>query len=268
MLKLSAVYAIAPEVDFDVVIRGSFENILKYMRKLGYNGIELNIANPFKIDLAYLRKTVELHGMEVSAISTGLSYLSYGYSLSSLNEDNRRRALEFFRKYIDVSIDLGARKVVVGLARGRCSREKRDKAMERLIDSLGELDDYAGKRGSLIVLEPLNRYETNLINKLSEALKIVKTLKNTKILFDTFHIMLEERDVYDALNIAGSYIGHVHFADSNRLAPGMGMLDWERIVFRLIRTGYRGFVSIEARAEPSLEILLETAIKTLRPLLL
>ena len=267
-IRLSAVYAVTPKVNFDVVIRGSLNKVLKLMKELGYEGIELNIPDPYHVDVNYLKKATKTQGVEVSAISTGLSYLTYGYSLSSEEKKLREKAIEFFKKYIDISTELCCKKVVIGLARGKCKNENCEKAKKNFMDSLDRLSPYAEKQGSILLLEPLNRYETNLINHLSEALEIIRNYKNVKLLFDTFHMMLEEGSVYEAINKAGSSIGHVHFADSNRLAPGMGMLDWERIIYRLVKTGYRGFASIEARAEPNFETLLRVSMKTLKPLLL
>ncbi len=133
--------------------------------------------------------------------------------------------------------------------------------------SLEELNDYAGERGAIIVFEPLNRYETKLVNKVSEAKELIKGLRNVKLLLDTFHTTLEEHSPYDAILEAGNLIGHVHVADTNRLAPGLGMLDWERVLYRLIRVGYEGFLSIEALAKPSYEEMLKVAARTLKPLI-
>ena len=269
MLRLSAVYALESRAQFDVVVRGPFEKVLKTLRDLGYEGVELNIPNPFRVDVRELRRAVEGHGLEVSAISTGLSYVEYGYSLSSLDPEPRRRSIEFFKRYLELSAELGARKVVVGLARGRCRDDECPEARRRLVEALEELDDYAGSVGSTLVIEPLNRYETNLINTLSEAITIVRRLRNARVLLDTFHAMLEEDSVYNAITRAAGYIGHVHFADSNRRAPGLGMLDWERIVLRLVKAGYRGFVSIESRPDGmSFEDMLRVAAETLREVLI
>jgi len=267
-IRLSAVYSLTPKVSFDVVIKGPLDKVLGLMSNLGYEGVELNIPNPFEVDIDHLRRAVKNHGLEVSAISTGLSYLVYGYSLSSLEGELREKAIEFFKKYIDISDDLGCRKVVIGLARGRCGRTDCKSLRDNLVNSISTLNSYAEGKDSTLLLEPLNRYETDLINNLPEALEIIKAYSNVKLLFDTFHMMLEERNVYDAIDRAGPYIGHVHLADSNRLAPGLGMLDWERIIYRLVRSGYNGFASVEARAEPDIESLLKTSASTLRSLLI
>lgn len=268
--KLSIVYAVAPKTDFDVVVRGELSRVLELAVRLGYEGVEYNISDPFEADVKGLRRALDEAGLEASALSTGLSYLRYGYSLSSPNPSNRGKALEFFRRYVDVSVELGCRKVVVGLARGRCgvpNEPSCEEALRCLRSSLEELNDYAGERGAIIVFEPLNRYETKLVNKVSEAKELIKGLRNVKLLLDTFHTTLEERSPYDAILEAGNLIGHVHVADTNRLAPGLGMLDWERVLYRLIRVGYEGFLSIEALAKPSYEEMLKVAARTLKPLI-
>lgn len=268
LLKLSAVYAVTPDVEFDVVIRGPARQVLSLIKSLGYDGVEYSIPNPFEVNVHELKRITEDIGLEVSALSTGLSYLHYGFSLSSLNTNLRKKSLEFFHKYIDISVDLNANKVVIGLARGECGKADCKKVKQVLMDSLKILDSYAYERGVTLVFEPLNKYETDLINRVCEAIDLIKDLKSTKLLLDTFHATLEEKSVYDAVEEAGPYIGHVHVADSNRRAPGMGMLDWERIIYKLIKVGYRGYLSVEARAEPSFEELLKTSIKTLKPLII
>ena len=268
-LKLSAVYALAKDVKFDIVVHGELRDVVKLMSDLGYEGIELNIQNPFHVDVTSLRKVIEDFNLGVAAISTGLSYLTYGYSLSSPNKELRSNAIKFFKKYIELSVDLNSKKVVIGLARGRCNKDVDcSRAKKLLRESLEVLNDYARHHNVILLFEPLNRYETKLVNKLSEALELIRGLSNVKILLDTFHALLEERNVYDAIEYAGPYLGHVHVADSNRLAPGLGMIDWERVVYRLLKVGYRGYLSVEARTEPSFKDMLIVSIKTLRPLLL
>ena len=268
--KLSIVYAVAPKTDFDVVVKGKLGEVLDLAVRLGYEGVEYNISDPFEADVKGLKKALDDAGLEASALSTGLSYLRYGYSLSSTDPSNRGKALEFFRRYIDVSVELGCCKVVVGLARGRCGVEGSPpcgEVLKCLRSSLEELNDYAGERGVTIVFEPLNRYETKLVNRVSEAKELIKGLRNVRLLLDTFHTTLEERSPYDAILEAGDLIGHVHVADTNRLAPGLGMLDWEKILYRLIMVGYEGFLSVEALAKPSYEEMLRTAAQTLKPLI-
>ncbi len=266
-LKLSVVYSIAPDIKFDVVLRGSLREVLEKISNYGYEGVEINIHNPYEVDVGSLKEVLRDLGLGVAAISTGLSYIKYGYSLSSSDESIRSKALDFFARYLELSRKLDCGKVVVGLARGRVEGRSLDEAVRKLRDSLEKLSKKAGDEGSIIVFEPLNRYETDLINKVDEALKLVEGLDNVKLLIDTFHSMLEERSPYLAIIKAGGKLGHVHVADSNRLAPGLGVMDWNLVIKAVWEVGYSGYLSVEARAEPSYEELLKVSIRTLRPLI-
>jgi len=268
--KLSMIYAVAPETDFDVVVKGDLGRFLDLAASLGYGGVEYNVSNPFEVSARVLKEAAESRGLKPSALSTGLSYLRYGYSLSSSKDVLRENAVKFFKGYVDLSAELECRKVVVGLARGRCGvpgEADCGVAKQLLRSSLETLNDYALERGVTIVFEPLNRYETKLINSVEEALELIKGLKAVKLLLDTFHATLEEASPYDAILKAAGLIGHVHVADSNRLAPGLGMIDWERVALRLIMAGYEGYLSVEAVPKPSYEGMLRKAAETLKPII-
>jgi sugar phosphate isomerase/epimerase len=105
---------------------------------------------------------------------------------------------------------------------------------------------------STLLLEPLNRYESNLFNTVAETLAFLDTLrtKNVKLLCDLFHMNLEEADIAAALRRAGPRLGHVHFADSNRRAIGLGHTDIAPIAAALKDIGYAGYVSAEVLPLP------------------
>src|SRR5207247_3873952 len=98
-----------------------------------------------------------------------------------------------------------------------------------------------------LLLEPLNRYETNMLNRVQESLQFLKPLRarNVKLLCDLFHMNIEEASVADALRLAGPLLGHVHFADSNRQAVGFGHTTIAPVVQALHDIRYAGFVSGE-----------------------
>ncbi|MCJ7647908.1 MAG: sugar phosphate isomerase/epimerase, partial [Candidatus Lokiarchaeota archaeon] len=98
-----------------------------------------------------------------------------------------------------------------------------------------------------LTLEPVNRYESNFINTLNEGIEFIKRVgaSNLGLLADTFHMNIEEVSIYDSIIQAKDYITHVHFADSNRWAPGCGHLDFVKIVQTLKKIGYQGYVSAE-----------------------
>lgn len=262
-MKISAVYALENDIKFKIGIQAPLQEALSALVTLGYEGVELHISNPFTLDCNLLMNNLSGFGLEVSAISTGLSYIKYRYSLCSSDDTNREMALKFFRKYVEVAHMLDCRIIVIGLARGRSDLAHKDKAKKRLMDSLRVLNDYSKNMGVLLVLEPLNRNETNLINKVSEAIDIIETLDNVHLLLDTYHTWLEE-DVYMVLSQYGKYARHIHVADSDRLPPGLGKLKWDDIIKILNNIGYNGYLSVEALMEPNYLESLRIAIKTLK----
>src|SRR5581483_3148822 len=103
-----------------------------------------------------------------------------------------------------------------------------------------------------LLYEPLNRYETNLATTLGQAAEVVASAasRSVKILADLFHMNIEEADLAGAVRAAGPHVGHVHFADSNRRAAGMGHTDFAPVVAALRDIGYAGYLSAEVLPLP------------------
>lgn len=252
-MKLSIAYAVRVDKGFEALADIPLNRFLDLLKDVGFDGIEPNVANPFIFDARAFLSTCRSRGIEVSALSTGLSYITYGYSLSSKNESVRSKALEFFRKYIEVAKILETERVVVGLARGKGGP---DESLDTLLDSLRTLLDLAEREGVTILLEPLNRYETKLINNIEDFANVYESLgrpKRLKMLFDTYHMSMENPDLYEALLRAKKFIGYVHLAENNRFPPGMGMIDWLKFLALLKAVGYNDYVSIECLPKPTPE---------------
>ena len=106
-----------------------------------------------------------------------------------------------------------------------------------------------------IFIEPLNRYETNLVNTIEQAINLIKETAsdNLWLLIDTFHMNIEETNMAESILAAGPFIKHVHAADSNRWVPGNGHLDFKEILSALRKIQYDGFISAECLMKPSKE---------------
>jgi len=136
---------------------------------------------------------------------------------------------------------------------GRWSDEvPRAEARQRLVESLNELGAHAGQYGVPLLYEPLNRYETNLVNTVEQGVALLRELSGdrVKLLCDLFHMNIEEVDIAAALTAAGRDLGHVHFVDSNRRPAGCGHLDYAPIARALQGLDYQGYASAEAFAWP------------------
>lgn len=121
--------------------------------------------------------------------------------------------------------------------------------------------------GAMLLLEPINRYESEYLNTVEDNLEIIKEMElpGTGLLADIFHMSIEERDICESLRNAGTYIKHVHLGDSNRLLPGKGHLNWKEIFDTLKDIGYSGYVNLEcALSESDVERELSEQVEFLR----
>ena len=159
--------------------------------------------------------------------------------------------------------------VIIGLIRGKIEDGvNRVEAEEWTIGCLRECTEFAKEYNTRLTLEPVNRYESNFINTLSEGVEFIKRVgtSNLGLLADTFHMNIEEVSIYDSIVQAKEYITHVHFADSNRWTPGFGHLDFAKIVQTLKRIGYQGHVSAEALPLPDPDSAARITAETLSEL--
>jgi sugar phosphate isomerase/epimerase len=117
-------------------------------------------------------------------------------------------------------------------------------------------------------LEPLNRYETSLVNTLAAGRGLLDALHtdNVGLLADFFHMNIEEADMAAALRAAGARLGHIHFVDSNREAAGRGHLNLPPLRDALLEIGYDGFLSAEARPVPDPASAANTTIASFKRL--
>jgi len=138
-----------------------------------------------------------------------------------------------------------------------------DLEREVLIDQLGKIAPTAEKVGKPVILEPLNRYETHLIQSLDDAAEICRAVGSPgiKMMADFFHMNLEDADMGKAIEDNADCLAYVHLADSNRMQPGAGHLDFGPGFAALKRIGYDGWMTLECKLNqpPSVEVLAETA---------
>jgi sugar phosphate isomerase/epimerase len=142
----------------------------------------------------------------------------------------------------------------------------REETLKWLVHGLEILQKKASDEGVLLIYEPLNRYETNLLNTLKAGIDFLKknNLNNIRLLADLFHMNIEEDSLSQIIVESRNYIGHVHFADSNRKPIGFGHTNMEPIAAALKQIGYAGYVSAEAFPWPDPDAAAEQTIKAFR----
>ncbi len=225
---------------------------IRQAKQLGFDAVEIFPPDPDAIDVDHLKKLLGDSGLSLAAVGTGAGWVEHKLSLTSPDEAVREKAIDFIRSVLDFAAEFGA-PAIIGSMQGRWGEGvTKPVALRWLGHALFKLDVHAGELGTFVLYEPLNRYETNLINTLADGVSLLKgtALTHVKLLADLYHMNIEEVNLAEALRAAGSFVGHVHFADSNRRAAGMGHTDFAPVIAALREMGYGGYLSAEVLPVP------------------
>jgi len=232
----------------------------------GFDAVELFTASADAVNPDTLSSLLHTYNIDLSAVGTGAGKVIHQLSLISPDESIRRKAIDFISDMIDFSGPFGA-PVIIGSIQGNLEKGiTRDRAISWLAEGLEELGQKAAVYGVKLIYEILNRYETDLINRLSKGVDLIKSLesKNVTLLADLFHMNIEEDSLPDAIQDAGNYIGYIHFVDSNRRPAGMGHTDMNKVAQALREISYEGYMSAEAFPYPDPDRAAEQTIKTFK----
>jgi sugar phosphate isomerase/epimerase len=197
-----------------------------------------------------------MYGLEVPQLVTGEVFGTDGLALVHPDPTICEEAAQRARGIVEFAGALGSGTIVnIGRLRGRgdwLPAEERPKARDRFLQAFRALADYARDYSVRITLEPCNRYEVDFVRSTSEAIDFAEEVNrpNFGLMLDVFHMNIEDPSIEDSLSEAGSLLWHVHIADSNRLPPGQGHLDFSSIVSTLTKMAYSGYLSAELRPLP------------------
>jgi D-psicose/D-tagatose/L-ribulose 3-epimerase len=247
-------YAISNWIYGDEPLRDQFARLARF----GYQGIEL-VGEPARYSIDEVRALCKEFEIPVTSILGWSIWGIPGRDAASPDPDERAAALDYGRQCIDLASALEAPILVVLPApAGRTAPTEAPQLeddwlsgyqteWELAVDSLRRLAGYAGERGVILGLEPINRYETFLVNNLDQALRLIAEVGSgqLKLHLDTFHMNLEEESIAGAISRAGDRLVNLHVSDSNREAPGQGHFDFASLIRALKENDYQGFLTLE-----------------------
>jgi 5-keto-L-gluconate epimerase len=230
-----------------IAYKGELESTLAELSGLGFDGVELAIRDPRLVAADELVDMIERHALAVPAISTGQAYTEEGLCLTSASPEVRRAALDRLIGHFALASRLDAVVIVGLLGTSTLDGQSVERAKAHLVFALRAACSAAGAHGVRLALEPVNRYESALIRTVGAALEVVEDVEaqNFGLLLDTFHMNIEEPSITESIRECGARTFHFHVADSNRMHPGAGHLDFPALFDELRATGYEGFVSGE-----------------------
>ena len=246
------------------VFYGDFARHCRSAAEHGFEAVELFPPSAAALRDNDVAAVLRDHGLKLAAVGTGAGWLLQKLTLTSPERPTRERAREFVAAMVDGAGRLGA-PAIIGSMQGRCETE-RATARHYLGEALAGLGEWAAQYDVPLLFEPLNRYETDVVNSLDDGRGLLARsgANNVKLLADLFHMNIEEADIAASIRKAGSHIGHVHFADSNRRPVGLGHTDMAPVVAALNDIGYDGYVSAECLPYPDSDAAARQTIDSFR----
>jgi sugar phosphate isomerase/epimerase len=223
------------------------------LANLGFDYIELVSRDPKSVKIKRLSDLLRDHGSGVYAVS---AWCNYSYqNPAHPNKYVRQTYVRYLTDLIDLAAALGS-KIVVTSA-GLIEGISREEAVEYCAESLREVADYSCAAGVKVGIEAVSRFVSNFINSVDHVLSLIKIIDNSSIgiTLDTFHMNIEEASYEKSIRKVGERLFHIHLADNNRYAPGLGHIDFQTIVNTLKAIEYHGNLSLEiqGRDDPAKE---------------
>jgi sugar phosphate isomerase/epimerase len=238
--------------------------------QLGVDGLELMTADPSRVDARQLRAEMEAHCLLAVAVGSGAAAMQDGLHLLHSDPQVSDHAARRLNELIDFASAVGAPLVTIGSFRGKLASTGPD-GRQRLAGILHRAADHAASANVRLAIEPLNRYEADLVNTAEEGLDFVDAVGHPALglLLDTYHVNIEESswETPISLLMQAGKLWHVHLGDNNRLPPGSGMIDFGALVRMLRAAGYGGALSAELLAWPDPDTAARRTAEHMRPLL-
>ena len=222
--------------------------LIPKIKQMGFDVVELALEDPSHLDGGEVRRLLDDNGL--GAVVCG----AFGPSRDLTSDDpaNVQGSLDYIKAALEFGQAVGAGVLAgpmysaVGKAR-HIPDEQRKQEFDTAVAGLKKAAAMASDYGLRLAVEPLNRFETDLVNTAEKARTLVDAVGNTSIgvHLDTFHMNIEEESVYNAILTAGDRLYHVHASESNRGTPGSAQAHWSDLARGLKAVGYDGAVVIE-----------------------
>lgn len=242
------------------------EESLQKAAELGFDAVELFTRSGGDLEANHLQDRLGHYGLQLAAVGTGAGKVLQGLTLTDPNPEIRKKAIDFIAAMISFGAPFGAPAIIGSMQGNVLPSGNREETFALLAEALAILEKHAASEGVTLIYEPLNRYETNLFNTLEAGSQFLEknSLSNVKLLADLFHMNIEEDNLAQSIREFGKYIGHVHFADSNRRPMGFGHTNMVPIAEELKEIGYSGYVSAEAFPYPDPDAAAKQTIDSFR----
>jgi len=222
-------------------------DLIDRVKSLGMDFIEIPLMSLDTFDADAVRERLRRAGL--GAVTS--TVLLNDTDITSDDPGIRRRGRDYLMKCVDATAAIGASSfsgVIYSQHVKPATARPTEDAWRYSADVLRQVADRAAGLNVMIGLEPVNRYETYLVNTCAQALRLREMIgrDNVKVHLDTYHMNIEEKDFYTATLQAGKHLIHYHLCENDRGIPGTGQVDWDGIFRALAEIGYRGNAALES----------------------
>jgi D-psicose/D-tagatose/L-ribulose 3-epimerase len=235
----------------------TIEELFPKIAQLGFDVVEIAVEDPTLIDVQKVKSALTDYGLETVICG------AFGNSRDLTNESKQvqQNGLSYIESCLDICAELGvsffAGPMYSAVGKARMLKPDQRKAeWDLAVHNLKKVCDMAGARGLNIALEPLNRFESDLVNTAADVMRMVKDINHpsANVILDSFHMSIEERDVEQAIKSVGDKLIHLQVSENYRGAPGSGQTPWDAYKRGLEAIGYKGIVSIESFTTDNVEL--------------
>lgn len=231
--------------------------------EMGFEAFTVPVEDPSLIDIRSIKSV--LANSPMTLYLTG----AYGPDRDLTHDDPavRKNSLNYISELLEICEKLEV-KVLAGPAysavgkRRHLSDEARKREWDRAVDGLTKASHLAAERGVTLAIEPLNRFETDLVNTCAQVKTLIQAVNhsNIRIHLDTFHMHIEEKNLFDAICLAGEDLVYIDASESDRGTPGQGQVYWSELARALKKIDYKGDCIIESFTPECLTIADAAAI--------
>ena len=246
----------------------SFLEVLGALESYGFSGVELNIVEPQRVDPQELKTLLAGFGLRLTMFASGATAKAEALSLSSPEQRVVKKSVARCREFIRFAECFSAG-VIIGFLKGPAVAD-REHLRSRFGNALEQIAEPARQAGVPILVEATNRYESAVANTLDDTYSLILPFSDNpyvRMLPDTFHMNIEEKDQFGALQKYSSLFESIHLSDNNRFFPGLGAIRFDELFRFLASIDYRGSIGIEGQISGDLLSDLRETMAYLQPLI-
>jgi sugar phosphate isomerase/epimerase len=246
--------------------QGDLEHAFARLKEEGYEGAELMVCDPAKVDAALMERLSARYGLAIPMVCTGEVFGQDGLSFSDPDPERRAEALRRVKAAANLAARFGAQINIGRVRGGYVFGMPKDICRERSVAGMREAALHAQSVGVTMALEPVNSIASNFVNTTQEGIQMVREIgvPACTLMLDSNHMFIDDLDMIGSVHDAQGLVTYVHAVDSNRLYPGNCKLDFGAFIAALKETGYDGWLSVEVFQRPDQDTALKSSIAHLR----